>query len=297
MSFIDEHEVSGNLPAEEQEASSAPAGRQDSDGAEAKPENPEGSGPQTRPEASGFVTNVIKFPGHLSLQPTSEEVFGSYRIHGAVRAQFEIAVRGTQEAAREKVRVNEVCWRSNASIYALGCNSFWNAENKRTFCGYFGITCTGRTLGNDFLPFVKAAHQAAGCLISDKDASRYARALKYMKTQDCPPERAFEFLRTNGGIDGCLRMASRAARRAPKIREHNEPETNGVEAADVAENTPSPTEWSLIRELRGKGLGKFICRVVRDQNGMQSFSIEADVERESIASPQPLNTETEQKKA
>lgn len=211
----------------------------------------------------------IVYPDGRFESDSAEDVFGSCRIDPSLRPQFELAVRQTRDAEAAKVTVNEYCWRGAASVYALGCNDQWTNDAVTALCASLRIACTKSTLRNRFLPLVKATQKAAGCPIADKDASREARALQYMKRQRVAPEHAYEFLRDNGGIDGCLRLARTAAQGSAAGAEST---SDGSGEDDDA--VLSPAERHLIQDIRERAPGKYILSIRRNGYGIQSFSIE-----------------------
>lgn len=251
MTFLETEGALIGVPSEGTDASSAPSAQQ-----------------------VGAVDNGAK----PEARP-SEVLFGSYRILDTREDHFDLAVRLTREAESEELRVNELCWRSQALVYATGCHRAWAGDYRlEEFCRLQGIAYTKRTQGNRFLPLVKAVHIKAGRQIANKDASRYARALQYLASQNVRPAQAYEFLRDHGGISGCLKLASDAA------KADSAPVEAPVVENDEAEDCSfSPRERELIAALRLKGVGSFVCHVVRDVNGMQRFTIDIDAEADSIA--------------
>jgi hypothetical protein len=198
---------------------------------------------------------------------------GSYRMPEELRKSFDLGMRKIKECEAQKVGVNELCWSGLASIYHVGLSQHWTEENLKAFCQARQISYTPRTFQNKFLPLVKVAYQAASCAIDNKDASRFARALKQMAGAQVPPAQAFDHLKKAGGVNGITRPRLAPARSSPA--------QISTMSAGVPDTLPEPqgndvltaVERDVLEELSKPRNCIVLYRATFDDTGLQSFNL------------------------
>lgn len=132
-----------------------------------------------------------------------------------LKESYDLAYERCEKAAR---RLDGAERRSVAALFeflAEGYRSGEAASNDvvafKSFCAARGKRCTMATLRNPYAVIIQAASPS----IDDKTASRYGTALVYAKAQGKGADEIPEFLKEQGGIEGCV-QAHRDAKKLKK---------------------------------------------------------------------------------
>jgi hypothetical protein len=232
------------------------------------------------------------------LPSDDEKGFGGNRNLDAVRDGVAAAILQFKAEMAQQRQSNEATWETSASIYAVGCELAKNKEALKAFCSEHELNAIKSTLNNPFLPVTKAVFKSVGYQGADlcKDASKRARALKVLHEKKIPQEGAYEFLRSNGGIDGCLKLAPKKSRGTPVAAQPvvtaEAPTDEGTESAEDSFSI-SNKERSLIEAVRVCAAGAHTIQIKCDANGLMAFKVIPDVAEGSAALP-PVSSEGDQ---
>lgn len=239
-------------------------------------------------------------PAELTPGETVDETVVTSRnltaLEQAVQAAREHLIRDITDGMQMRGQMKEASLRASAEIYGIAHKLRTDRNLLEEFCRAHELKCIVSTTA--FGVAAKVVFKAAGYSgkALDKDASRRARALSYLYTQPngaVSPDAALEFLRENGGVEGCLRLQREA--RASSMRgrptvvaeqpaaQNDSPVAGGEVSAETPPAAPqgdnrtlTDSEWRLVEELRERGAGHHRCIIERGDRELESFTFEND---------------------